>query len=279
MKQTWRLLVLTLLAVAAGNGCRSGVKPTVFSSPAQQNPPERFTILLYVLRSADHTSRIQSFKRQTELDAGWRGLYVKNKTGHSELYLGKYATPAEAADDLKKAKKYRTPLDVAVYAQAMVIPLPGTDPGPPEWNLLNANGFYTIIVAVFYDQPEANYFGRKEYAVAYCKQLREKGEEAYFRHGSARSTVTIGAFPKDAIAMVKSGNLTKEQIRSQQMFEIHKRYPELAVNGRQELIWDINPVTGKAEQMPVRSYPAHIPGKKGKQQPDALDRLGYSQPR
>ena len=36
-----------------------------------------------------------------------------------------------------------------------------------------------------------------------------------------------------------------------------------------------DPATGEREKRPVESYPSHIPGKKGTQQPDALDSLGY----
>jgi len=266
------------LAVGLTAGCGDVRTPNIFTMPSRADQREaEYTILLYVLKSVDHADRIQSFKTQTERDTGWKGLFVVTRADHSELYWGKYANHKQASKNLAKAKKYRTPLGVKPYAQAIILPLPASQPGPPEWNLKNADGAYTVVVATFHDVPEANYFGRKGNAVAYCRQLRQKGKEAYFHHGPANSLVTIGTFGQGAVRMVQRGDRRTPQILDQGIIAIQREFPYLAVNGRQELTVQMNPATGRIEKVPDKTYPARIPKGNDGQGSDGLHSIGNAQ--
>jgi len=269
--------IVTLIVGLAG-GCGDMRTPNIFAKPSQTDQQDaEYTILLYVLRSADHADRIQSFKSQTEQDTGWKGLFVITEAGHSELYRGKYADHKEASKNLAEAKNYRTPLRVTPYAQAIILPLPGSQPGPVEWNLRHAKGAYTVVVATFHDVPEAKYFGRKANAVAYCRQLREKGKEAYFHHGPANSLVTVGTFGEAAVQMVQRDDRRTPQIQDQGIIAVQREFPYLAVNGRQQLSKQVSQATGQIEKVPDKSYPARIPKGKDGQDDDAINSIGNLQ--
>jgi len=276
------LMLASVLVSAAGlAGCdKAKLSSGGLSGQVAADKDAGYTILLYVVSSADHQARSLSYKDQTERQTGWPGMFVVHKDTHSELYWGKYVTGTKAAGDLLQAKRYRTPAGIAPYAQAIIVPLPGSQPGPPEWNLRNAKGAYTVVIATFYDVPEAKYFGRKKNAIAYCKQLRESGEEAYYLHGPANSSVTIGTFNDSAVRMVTSQGQRRPEVHDARILAIQKRFPSLAVNGREQLNWKIvDPVTRKLEKVPDKTYPARIPSDNSARQADsALDYPGNTQP-
>ena len=153
MKTHLGIMALIAFLVA---GCGRGNTPNIFSRTAQVDQQDaEYTVLLYVLRSGDHTDRIQSFRKQTERDTGWDGLFIVTEPDHSELYWGRYSDHKDASRNLAKAKKYRTSLGVKPYAKAIILPLPGSQPGPAEWNLRNVEGVYTVVVATLHDVPDA----------------------------------------------------------------------------------------------------------------------------
>jgi hypothetical protein len=80
------------------------------------------------------------------------------------------------------------------FEQAMLMPLDAPDPNaPPQWNLLNAKGAWTLEIAA-YKGP-----GRKAAAVDSVRQARAQGIEAYYYHGPTASSVCIGAWPQEAV--------------------------------------------------------------------------------
>lgn len=245
-----------------------------------------YSILLYVCRSpAGHVNQAKRYKDATEKDAGWKHLFIVHKDDHSLLYWGKYRMVQDAQPNLKTAKAYRAPAGVNIYGQAIVVPLPGHDVGPAEWNVaaIQPRYLFTVLCAVFYDVPEANYVGRKQFAVDYCKQLREQGIEAYYRHDPAQSIVTVGAFEPSAVAQVRKGKQVDTVVRDQRVAALFKRFPHLAVNGRQRILHMINTQTGKPEDVPASTYLMEIPREKpthaASTQPGASGHLGLPQPR
>jgi len=274
--------IIALLAVlaTASAGCDKAGMSSIFHRPGRLRPGQqaRFTILLKVFSNPiTHAEEAKYYKSQTERLTGWQGMYVESKADHSELYWGKYASQKDASRNLKKAKSYRAPAGVAIYAQAMILPLGEKDFGPPEWDLRNAGGAYTVVVAVFYDVPEADYFGRKEHAVEYCRQLRQKGEQAYYYHGPARSTVAVGSFSEAAVEMVRDGDAERPIVRDPGILAVQSRFPLLAANGREQLELQQSRQTGKLEKRPARTYPARIPRKGQHRQIDALHSLGNTE--
>ncbi|MBN1345984.1 MAG: hypothetical protein JXQ73_25055 [Phycisphaerae bacterium] len=115
------------------------------------------------------------------------------------------------------------------FASARVIPKPTPDPGLPEWEVSKCPGKLTLQIGVFYNT--ATFSRRKEAAAEWAKQLRDEGIEAYYHHGEARSSVTVGHFgdqdvireqvgPKFASAntVVRYGDKV-EAMRTQERFQ------------------------------------------------------------
>ena len=278
MTRTYWALALAAAATCVGGCGKMQMTPVLLGQPKQAQEPT-CTILLTVMEGPSHAEQAKYYKEQTEKDTKWKDLYIVSKADHSELYWGKYATQEEAAKSLKRAKAYRTQANINVYAQALVVPLAVQDVGPPEWNLHNASGQYTVVVAVFYDVPEANYYGRKDNAVAYCTQLRQQGEQAYFHHGYAQSVVTVGALPESAVRIVRQGDVIRPQLPEAQIAVVRSRFTYLAVNGYSQKTWQVNPNTGKPEQVTAEPYLVSIPKDQGEATDDALHSPGDAQPR
>jgi len=234
-----------------------------------------YTILLAVCRSpAGHVNQAKHYKFYTEKHAGWKHMFILHKENHSLLYWGKYKTTKAAQPNLKKAKAYKTPTGIKVYSKAIVVPVPGKQVGPPEWRLTDTPSKYvfTILRATFHDVPEADYIGRRQFAVDYCEQLRKKGVAAYYHHDPTQSIVTIGLYERGAVAEVRKGKKYQRLVRDQRIKDTFKRYPHLAVNGRQKIITMVAPKTGKKYQTPASTYLMIIPRKKPTHVPTATTR-------
>ncbi len=270
-------LILAATIAAALGGCDKIKMNSLLSPATKQDEDGEFSILLHVLSGSEHVSQAVRYKDETEKHTGWKGLFVVYKDNHSVLYWGKYTTLEQAAKNLKKAKAYVAPAGIKLYAKAITVRLKGKDIGPPEWNLAKVKGEYSVLVALFYDVPEAKYYGRKANAVAYCRQLREKGEEAYFLHGLSQSKVTVGLFPASAVRMVTRGDVVRQQIIDGRVDVIIRRFGQLAINGYSERRAVINPKTGEVERVFVKPYPVRIPRKKGTAHNDSFDRVGNQQ--
>jgi hypothetical protein len=112
-----------------------------------------------------HRVVAQQFKQRTEADTGWGGLFLHPDEDMTLLCWGRYARIQDAQGNLRKAKRYKAPNGANIYAMAIVVAMPGRDVGPSQWKLESAPGLYSVLVAVFYDVPEAKYVGRKKFAV------------------------------------------------------------------------------------------------------------------
>jgi hypothetical protein len=230
-----------LLTAAVLSGCE-GERPFLGFSPVGRADKEGdWTILLLTLRDpAHHVEHADKHVQLLGEHLGWKGLFAINKAGHSELYWGRYLTPLHAQKNLKAAKAHTTQAGTKPFAQAIVVPLPGGGGGPAEWDLRNARGTYTFLVAIFQDVPEKNYIGRKKFAVDYCRRLRKGNYEAYFHHGPPASWVTIGAFDAQAARVSQGPKGKRVEILDPRIKAIQKDFPYLAVNGTgvNELAWD-----------------------------------------
>jgi hypothetical protein len=221
-------------------------------TPVQSD--DEYSIRLMVVVSPDHVQRVQTYKERTEQETGWTGLYVLVKADFSELYWGKYPSKEAAEGDLRRAKSFRTHVGIQAFPIAAIVPIPGTDIGPPEMNLANAKGVYTVLIATFHDVPE-----RRQYAVDNCKDLRQKGEEAYFYHTSTQSIVTIGAFDASAVKEVRNGAATTTEVNSEGVLQILRNHPLLAENGYSVKVVVPDILSHKAVKVDKHSYVIRIP--------------------
>jgi hypothetical protein len=213
-----------------------------------------YSIRLIVITSPDHVQWAQTFKEHTERETGWMGLYVLVKGDFSELYWGKYPSREAAEGDLRRAKSFRTRVGIQAFPAADIVPIPGTDIGPPEMNLANAKGVYTVLIATFHDVPE-----RRRFAVDNCKDLRQKGEEAYYYHTSTQSIVTIGSFDASAVKEVRHGAATTTEVDNEGIRQILKRHPLLAENGYSVKVVVADILSHRAVKVDKHSYVIRIP--------------------
>lgn len=176
----------------SGNG--EDEEETVATETGDVADDATHTILLMHFKGPRHIKRADQMLKNVRESSPLKDVYVVNREGHSELYLGRYNSPEDAQDDLKQARRYR------IFKQAIVVTIPGKQLGPGDWNIEEVReGYYTIHVATFYDIPEQNYTGRQERAVELCRKLREKNYEAYYLHETSVSKVMVGVFPQTAI--------------------------------------------------------------------------------
>ncbi|MBN1555931.1 MAG: hypothetical protein JXA11_14400 [Phycisphaerae bacterium] len=247
---------------------------------------DEYTLLLTTLTGPDHVNLADLYLQRMKQYTDWQGLYVVNKDESSALYWGKYRTRQDALKNLQTAKQYVTPgSGENLFRMATIVPLPGQDVGPSEWNLKNARGEYTVLVAVFQDLPQQNYVGRKSRAVDLCKKLRQQGQEAYFLHETSRSGVTIGTFPAEAMRTrqvekihPQTGDkyLVEERVViDPRMKAILKENPEFLYCGNTEIRNELDPQTGKIVRRVTPSAPLSISEfKKGQMVNDAFHRSG-----
>jgi len=289
-KYTTITLVLLLAGTAAAADKPSswdkfwGVKPKPDTSGGAKEGS--YTILLYICRGpGSHVAQAKRYKANTEKYAGWKHLFIVHKEGHSPLFWGKYASLKDAKPNLKKAKEYLTPAKVKIFTKAIIVSLPGHElVGPPEWNLDNTDPkyAYTVLIAEFYDVPEADYVGREKFAVELCKQLRKQGRLAFYRHSKTDSIVTVGLFGKDAVQDTPKGGKIVRSVKNPAINLIFKQWPKLAVNGREKIITTIDPKTRQAGKIPAPSYLMKIPRENiqnaATTQPSPGNTLGHPKP-
>ena len=264
-----RLITLTtLLASLASVGCEwtgTDSSPGPRTGEPETLQEDHYSILLSVHNDpVNHVQDADYYKKVLTEKIGWRDVFVIHKGGHSEVFRGQYRTTKDAEPNLKTAKKYRAANGVAIFAKAMVVPLPGKDIGPAEWNLSIAaeSAYYSLLVAIFRDDPENNYVGRRRFAVDYCRQLRKGGYEAYFYHAPAVSHVTIGAFGEKAVTIRKKPRGETLEINDPAIKSLQKDFEFLALNGMSidEVIRDRQ--TGKQIRMARKNtYLIRVPGK------------------
>jgi len=253
MRRLCHLVPAALAAAMCMGGC-SQQALSLAGGSGQAN----YTILLYVVGSQTHNQDAETYKKIVEDSAGWKDLYIVHKAGWSELYRGRYATQAAAERDLAKARAYRSPVGAQPFVRAMIMPLPGENVGPPEWNMTRTHGLFTVVVAEFYDVPESGYVGRENFAVECCRMFREKGLEAYYYHGPVKSLVGIGSFPESSYPSVIVGGRYERVVRDSRITDILKQFPNLAVNGREEVVV-LHPASPPADKISTASYIMEIP--------------------
>ncbi len=201
------------------------------ASPAGNADNDAYTILLASMNNpATHIQDAQLYQQRLTQGLGWKGVFVLDKAGTSEVCWGKYRTVEDADPNLRIAKNHRTQTGTKPFAQAIIVPLPGADIGPTEWNLRNVRAPYTLLIATFHDDPAHKYVGRRKFAVDYCRLLRQGNYDAYFYHFPSMSIVTIGTFGPEAVR----GKGDQAQIISPRVLAIQHDFPLLAVNGNGE---------------------------------------------
>jgi hypothetical protein len=190
-------------ASAVAVGGRGGTAAA--AEPAVQIPQgARWTLYCAALAGPDRFSRMTQMKAYLLAKSPFKDWYVVHNEQNSTLFYGFYNSieksdraAAKAHDDQKRISEWKDETGERPFATCFFTAVtPPTPDAPAEWNLASAppRAYWSVQIAAFKDNPQ-----RKEAAVSMVKQLRDKGVEAYYYHGSAISSVCIGTWPADAI--------------------------------------------------------------------------------
>ncbi len=237
-------LVLTLLA----GGCVSQRGELWTIECLEVRGPEREETVETVAGVLRETSGIRpqdvSVIHETEGSRIMYGQYhrdLESATGNRDI-------PRRLRDDLAMLKALHDDRGRRLFVAARMVPMPVPDTGPPEWNLVNVTGVYTLQIGVFFATADLRDF--KSAAVEYVKALRAKGYEAYYYHTDSKSVVTVGVFGEDAV--VRSGGHVDY---SREVRELQKS-EAFAYNITNGAIWKARVDNTEA---PVRSLLVKIP--------------------
>ena len=143
------------------------------------------------------------------------------------------------------------------FFSARPIRKPIPDVGPPEWDLRNAKGVYTLNVGVTY--PSSTLHDYKEAAVDWVRDLREHGYEAYYYHDpdKPRTSICVGTFGEDAFQRDSRGRrgygpaVKALQSKDQLQYNLE--------NGHKVHRVAVNPDTNRQERIPIYSFLVKIP--------------------
>ena len=250
-----------LLPWTAGCGVGGGVSLFNLPSSSLSGSGEDFTVLLASFSGAEHVQSANRCRKDTEDLTHWRGVYVVHEDNTSNVYWGRYSTIEDARKDMLVARQWTSRDGGHPFEVATIMTRPGDNPGRPEHDLRNATGYYTLVIAHFYNDEERGVRNRKQYAIENCEDLRAKGVEAYYLHGPRISMVTVGSFPRSAYITVEKDGVARAVANSPALRDTWDKYPYLAVNGYQELVSQSDRATGKMMKVPTASYVYTIPSR------------------
>jgi hypothetical protein len=283
-----------------------GVMAPAKSDPNFANIPAdaQWTIYCQAIGGPNHVELANGFKSQLLKSTSMKDWYVIHEESQSVIYYGFYR--AIDTSDAKEAQRARADQkDVQsmsdqsgdrLFPHCFFVEVTTPDPAAPaEWNLANANGYWSLQIAAYKDSPQ-----RKQYAVDAVKEARAQGLPAYFLHGENTSMVFIGAWPRSAVkeqdessgsapdptqpllVLSQPTNITDVRDRDgnavrtlaprlepldPSMIEALQKYPNNVVNGMVNLSRVKDPVTKQEMEIPDPSFLVAIP----KKQPSLLD--------
>ncbi|MCB9850464.1 MAG: hypothetical protein H6817_07130 [Phycisphaerales bacterium] len=149
-----------------------------------------------VAESLRNTRGIEKRKVVVEHDVNGSRIYYGKYLRKPDKSTGQFLIPADMQRDAALIKDLSGNEGGRFFLDSRPVPVPTPDPGPPEWRLKNCPGTFSLRIAIFFDEPD--FYKRKDAAVEYCKELREKGYDAYYRHTEFVSEVFVGSFGPDA---------------------------------------------------------------------------------
>jgi hypothetical protein len=208
---TW-VVVLGWLAGCSQQGGKGPVPAAQLPASAKGAPSAlgnmpkdaRLTIMCQICAGPARIGEANRLKEYLLATTKLRDWYVVHGEQDSTLYYGFYRSTNKEADpkeyrramrDKQSVAEVKSPTGEPLFPLAMFVPLDVSSPqAPPEWDLNNAKGFWSLEIAAYVDDPM-----RKQAAVDAVGEARKMGIEAYFYHGETASSVCIGAWPEEAV--------------------------------------------------------------------------------
>lgn len=211
------ILVLTTTACQTGDWPKWGEWPQVGGTRKEKIEGQPWTILCYESYGENRRFTIDSYADGLRKTKGFEPdeVRVDHKQDVSRLLYGRYGRkvnprtgrldiPDRMTRDMARLRELspRTREPIYPFALATPVPLDEGPDGPPEWNLLNTDAKYSLLIAVFSAVED-----RKAVAVEYVRRLRADGDEAYYYHDATRSHVCVGAFRDRDVVRLPNGVL------------------------------------------------------------------------
>lgn len=270
-----------------------------FGGSGGDEPEDLWAVRCIAFNGPDQARRAENAARQLKAVRGLRAdrVQVRAVTGQTVVFYGRYVRAFEEGTgkekfepdpqpDLTLIRDLSMPVKDSLTGREQIIwpfrlaalgPLPAKPSSHPEWQLVNAPGYWSLQVGVFYNTETMQQ--RRFAAEEYCRLLREEGEEAWFDHGPVNSSVCIGSFPREAIqSFTRKHPLTgvsevSARIVDEKMLAVAKRFPHNTHNG--SIFYEItaDPATGGKKRDPHPSFAVRIP-KPATESPPARRRGG-----
>ena len=275
--------ILVCLASSMLLGCPTGpdgmptwppTGGTLFPAPpTPANAKGDWTIQLAEFRTpAPHVAQAAKYLKGAKGVTKWDGLFVIHEENVSRVHWGHFASREQLLPSLAKVRAWRNSNGIEVFSRAVPAQLSGDGAdGPKEFDIRTApaSAYYTVVVAIFRDQPGCS---RQEGSLYTVRELRKQGTQAWYHHGPNYSAVMIETFPASAMETIRetsrhpqTGDISfveKQKNKSKRITELLNQYPELLVNGRAESTKQFDPDQGKFVMRSRMSYVTVIPGRK-----------------
>ena len=200
-----RTSVLILILCVVTSLTLAKPKP-VEKPPADPDVPPadaQFTLYCQAIGGPAHIEQANAAKEQLIKMTGMKDWYIVHQDVQSIIYYGFYRSISDPKDkDSARAQADRKKIDGLkdgagnkVFDRPLFVQVDSPDPvAPPEWNLMNSSGYWSLQIAAYKDSPK-----RKEAAVEAVREARKNGVDAYYYHGETTSSVCIGAWPREAV--------------------------------------------------------------------------------
>jgi hypothetical protein len=211
-------------------------------------------------REAARLSRDEIVRRYPAL----ADAFVSSGARGSSVLAGRFAGPEDPAAKARlKSVKEMSEGGARVFPRAMLTrTATDVDQGPPGPNDLRIvrqrfpkAQVYSVQVAAWstFGSEDLKYADMKRAAEAYCRDLRSRGEEAYYFHDSYSkiSTVMVGVFGPDAYD-------SKSTLYSPEVDAVMRRFPKSLVNGEEVLI-PLDPSNPQGKTVPQGPRLVEIP--------------------
>lgn len=211
-------------------------------------------------REAAQASRDAIIRRYPAL----ADAFVGTNSRGSMVLVGRFSGPEDAAAQARlKAVKEIQEGGQRSFGRAMLTRT-ATDsdqgpPGPFDLRTVRARQpkgtLYSVQVAVWssFGAKEVPYSEMKRAAEAYCRDLRSKGEQAYYFHDSysRTSTVMVGVFGTDAYD-------SRSTLYAPEVDAVFRRFPKHLVNG-DELLQPADAANPDGKKVPQAPRLVEIP--------------------
>lgn len=268
---SWIGVLLPVLPIAACTADNGGI-----SARSAKQEEDVWAIRCTAQRGEDRQRVAQTCAEALRHVAQLKPEHVQviDTRDESVVYYGRYRRVYEGTSgelrfkpdhlrDLELIRSLSMTIRDRPFIYAMMEELPTAPPRRPEWDLAKADGYYSLHVAMFFNNDVIK--NRRFLAEEYCRELREQGTEAYYHHGAAKSIVCVGLFPKRAVqAVTERAAFTgivqvTNKIVDQRLLDLQRRYPYNLQNGHRFNEIVRNPRTGETTRVPYASFVVIVP--------------------